>query len=254
MEGKMENFDIKTIIAEALLEIDERPMSKRAGYIRDELWSLVWEKCVNLLNKIHGGCEHLALEQAICNLKRDGLLKDKVVYRKGTFYLKLIHSEYRIYKNGATGIVSACPWPAVKRLQILFPGNILGDLIRTFDDTVPEIESYIPVIQKKVLERELEEKKEMMEMALKENVVMTLIDQYLKPLGMTADYSYKDGDVVSMKVTQVLSTQFELPFDQLAEKLKDTSALQASLRVDEAGTEDLDSIFKGIRRKKSLGL
>ena len=254
MEDKMENFDIKTIIAEALVEIYEIPLSTRHGYIRDELWNLVWEKCVKLLNKLYGASENLAIEQAICNLKREGLLIDNVVYRRNTFHLKLKNSEYKIYKNGATGYVAAWYWPAGHRYQISFPGIILGDLIRTFDDAVPEIDSYVPEIQKKVLERELEEKKEMMEMALRESVVMTLIDQYLKPLGINADYSYKDGDVVSMKVIQVLSAQFELPLDQLAEKLKDTSALLASLSVDKTGVEDFNSIFKGIRRKKTLGL
>lgn len=250
----MENFEIKTIIAQALLELDEMPLSKRPGYIREELMNLVWYKCAQLLNKLYGGCNNIAIEQAICYFKRQGFLLDKVAYRRDSFRLKLKNAEYRIYKNGATGLVSACTWPAGHRCQIQFPGNILMDLIQSFDNAIPEIDSYVPGIQKKVLERELEEKKRMMELELKESVITSLIDQYLKPLGLSVDYSYKDGDVVSMKVTQVLSAQFELPLDQLAEKLKDTSALKASLKVDKTGTEDLYGLFKGIRGKKSFGL
>lgn len=164
---RMETLDIKTIIAEEALAIEERPLTTRPGYIREELWSLVWEKCVQLLNNLYGGCEHLAIEKAICDLHREGLLKDKIVYRNGSFFIKLKNAEYWINKNGATGIASACPWPGVKRCQILFSGVILGNLIQTFDEAISVIDSYIPGILKKVQERELEEKKLMMELEIK---------------------------------------------------------------------------------------
>lgn len=162
----METIDIKTIIAEEALAIEERHLSTRPGHIREEFWGLVWEKCVQLLNNLNGRCEHLAIEKAISNLHREGLLKDKIVYRNGSFFIKLKNAEYWINKNGATGTASACPWPGVKRSQILFPGVILGDLIQTFDESVPVIDSYIPGILKKVQERELEEKKRMMELEI----------------------------------------------------------------------------------------
>jgi hypothetical protein len=80
--------------------------------------------------------------------------------------------------------------------------------------------------------RELEETKQMLEEEIKHNLVKTLIDQYLKPLGLTVLYHIGDGDIVSMDLRKVMSAHIEIPLVELAGKLKDTAGVVDSLCVE----------------------
>ena len=72
----------------------------------------------------------------------------------------------------------------------------------------------------------------MMEDEIKDNLVKTLIEQYLKPLGLSVLYHIGEGDIVSMNLRKVMSAHIEIPLRELADKLKDTAGVVDSLGVE----------------------
>jgi hypothetical protein len=77
--------------------------------------------------------------------------------------------------------------------------------------------------------RELEETKRLMEKEIKDKLVKSLIDQYLKPLGLSATYNVGAEDIVSLDLRKVLYAHIEIPLDRLADMMKDTEGIVDSL-------------------------
>ena len=85
---------------------------------------------------------------------------------------------------------------------------------------------------------------------IKDNLVQTLIDQYLKPLGLSVLYHIGTGDIVSMDLRKVMSAHIEVPLGELAEKLKDTAGVVDSLCVEAPEIEQDSSGWIRLSDKK----
>ena len=239
----MESIDFKAITNEVVAELSNMPLEKRTGgwhrgyvtriqvspeSIRSTLLFSVWEKCFGLLNEHVETDDLLAVEKALTVMTRKGVAKDKIQFRKNSFRVQLENGQYRIYKMGDTNVY-ACPWPSEKRCRILVFGEALADFMIRFDAEIPHIVSHVSAIMAAIRARELEETKLMMEDEIKDNLVKTLIDEYLKPLGLSVLYHIGEGDIVSMDLKKVLSAHIEIPLGELADKLKDTAGVVDSL-------------------------
>ena len=242
----MERIDFKAITEKVVTELRNIPLEERIGMrykaemikihhsdksIESMLVSRVWEKSLELLNRQVGEDGPLSAEKALSILVRKGVLTDKVQFRKDSFRISLKHSQYRIYKQFATGI-HACPWPSEKLYRTLASGEDLADFIMSFDEEVPAILSHAPGIMSAIKERELEEIKRLMEEKIKREIIQNLIDQYLTPLGLSVRFGGFSGDIVSLNISKTLSAHLEIPFEQLADKLKDSAGIQALLKED----------------------
>lgn len=248
---RMECIDLKAITEEVVTELCNMPLERDTGgwhrsyvtriqvspdIIRSTLLFSVWEKCIELLNR-HGKKEGpLAIEKALTILAGRGALKEKIQFRKNSFRVQLENSRYRIYKMGET-YASACPWPSEKRCGILVSGKTLADFIMRFDEEVPDIVSHVTTIMSAIGARELEETKRSMEVEIKEKLVRSLIDQYLKPLGLSVQYDIGAGDVVSLDLRKVISAHIEVPLGQLADKVKATVGIEGSLVAEDPDME-----------------
>ena len=245
--GNMELIDFKSITAEVVKEISSIPLERPGGFfnrhpvkvdvspdtLREMLLRNVWGKGVELLNTQEAKAEPLVAERALSELIKKGAFKDKIIYRKDSFRLKLENGQYRAYTFGVSGAVYACPWPSEKRYEILMTGTRFADFILQFDAEIPSIVSHIPEIVGALRLRELEEKKRRMENELKEQVLRSLIEQYLKPIGLSVHYKLDDGDMVSMDISQTLTAHLEMPLAQIMDKLKDADAFKALLQAEE---------------------
>ena len=144
---RMENIDFKAITAEAVSEISNMPLNLNDRYwgwqdicvdvspekVRTLLLDQVWNEGVKLMNEQYECQEPLAIERAICELKRRGVVKDDIVFRKESFRLQLENGRYRAYKNGVTDSFCACPWPSYGRNKILVPGSVFASFVLDFD-------------------------------------------------------------------------------------------------------------------------
>lgn len=245
--GNMELLDFKSITAEVVKEVSSIPLERPGGFfnrrpvkvdissgiLREMLLRKVWGKGIELLNSKEAEAEPLVAEKALSELMKKDAVKEKIIYRKDSFRLQLENGQYRAYTFGASGAVYACPWPSEKRFEILMSASSFANYILQFDARIPEIVSHIPEIIEALRVRELEEKKHKMEKELKEQVLKSLIEQYLKPLGLSVCYKLNEDDRVSMDVSQTLTAHLEIPLAQMMDKLKDTDAFKALLQAEE---------------------
>lgn len=196
--------------------------------IRSALLFSVWDKCCGLLNEHAEKNEPLAVEKALTIMTRKGIPKDKIQFRKNSFRVQLENAQYRIYKMSEANIYG-CPWPSERRCGILVSGETLADFMIRFDEEIPHIVSHVTTIMATIRARELEETKLLMQNEIKDNLVKTLIEQYLKPLGLSVLYHIGEGDIVSMDLRKVMSAHIEISLGELADKLKDTAGVVDSL-------------------------
>lgn len=242
---QMENIDFKAITTEVAANLNNTPLERRAGswhrievikirftpgMVRSMLVSAVWEKCSSLLGGNAGKDEPLAIEKAMASLMKRGVLREKIQFRKSSFRVRLENAEYRIYKLGDMGVY-ACPWPSEKKYKILASGEILADFLIRFDEELPAIVSHVPAILANIRARELEQTKDRMEKEIKDKLIRSLVDQYLKPLGLSVSYSVNAGNNVVINLKKLLSATITVPLDQLAGKLKDSAGILDSLEV-----------------------
>ena len=242
----MDRIDFKTITAKAALEISNMPLEYRGGFlnryvtrvdpspetIRHMLIEKVWAKCIKQINAHNLETEPLTIEKALSILTKNNAVKEKIICKKDSFRIQLANCQYRAYRQGVTGLNWACPWPAGQRYTIQITGDQFAHFILQFDAEIPEILSRIPEIMDTIRERQREEQKELIEIELKEKVITSIIDQFLKPLGLSVKYTVGEGDMVKLDITQSLSAHLEIPLWQLQEKLKDADAVRAMLQVE----------------------
>ena len=242
----MGSIDFKAITNEAVTELSNMPLEKRTGgwhrscvtrthvtpdIIRSALLFAVWAKCFGRLNEHAEKDGPLAVEKALTIMTGKGAVKDKIRFKKNSFRVQLANAQYRIYKTSDTRFY-ACPWPSEKRCKILVFGEALADFMIRFDEEIPHIVSHVTTIMETIRARELEETKRSMEDGIKDNLVKTLIGQYLKASGLSVQYHIGEGDIVSMHLRKVMSTHIEIPLGELADKLKDTAGIIDSLGVE----------------------
>ncbi len=244
---KVDSIDFKAITAEVVKDISSIPLERPGGYfnrrpvkvdvspeiLREMLLRRVWGKGIELLNSQEAKIEPLVTEKALSELMKKGVVKEKIIYKKDSFRLQLENGQYRAYTFGASRAVYACPWPSEKRYEILMSASRFANFIFQFDARIPEIVSHIPEIIEALRARELEERKHKMEKELKEQVLKSLIEQYLKPHGLSVCYKINEDDRVSMDVSQTLTAHLDMPLAQMMDKLKDIDAFKALLQAEE---------------------
>ena len=244
----MEDTIIKYAVAQAAMEIAEMPTARAAGLrnrfkletdtsydnIHLMLLNLVWRKCIDILNEQFPEPDPLAAEKALLILRRKKLVTEPIAYKDSSFRIRMANGRYRAYKDVHDDVVAhACPWPTSHKCVIRISGSRFADFLIQFDAAIPEMEKLIPDIITRLEARKLEERKKVMEDEIKEMIIKSTINQYLKPLGITASFRIVDGDTVSLDLRQTLNAHLDVPFWQLAEKLQDTDAIKSSLQQSE---------------------
>ena len=248
---RMESIDFKSIINETVTEFRNMPLEKRTGgwpgrcatrirvtpdTVRSALVFAVWCMCFARLNEHAEKDGPLAVEKALTIMVGKGAVKDKIRFKKNSFRVQLTNAQYRIYKTDDRSFY-ACPWPSEKRCRLLVFGEALADFMIRFDEEVPHIVSHVTTIMETIRARELEETKRAMEDGIKDHLVKSLIEQYLKTSGLSVQYHIGEGDIVSLNLRKVLSAHIEIPLGELADQLKDTAGIVDSLRVEDPETE-----------------
>lgn len=243
---RMESIDFKAITNEVVTDLSNMRMERRPdGWYRSSMFRMqlspdnirsallfgVWEKCIGHLNENAMKDELLVVEKALTIMTRKGVIKDKILFKKNSFRVQMANAQYRIYKMSHSNIF-ACPWPSDRRCKINVSGETLADFMIRFDKEIPDIVSHVTTIMATLRARDLEETKHSIETEIKDKLVRSLIDQYLKPLGLSVLYHIGAGDIVSMDLHKVMSAHIDIPLGELADKIKETSGIVDSLVVE----------------------
>lgn len=220
---ELKNLDIRGIIAEAAARIGGPTVTRvvvTPDMVRRHLLSSVWAGCLD----------------ALC--QQDGEVTDKEIIAEGSFRLKLENSEYRIYRQGKETV--ACPWPSDLWSIIRIGGERFADFLQYFDAHIPEIVSEVPAIMETIRLRELEEKRAKMEQEIRNTTVRSLLDQYLKPLGLSVVFRLNENNIVTLDLSRQESARLEIPLEELPERLRDTESILATLITKSPGIYDQD--------------
>lgn len=248
---KLKNLDIRGITAEAAARIGGMALEQRTGgwyirpsvthvvvtpdQIRRHLLSTVWAGCLDALASREGTEAEGAMtaELALAELIRRGVPRGSIRVREGSFRLRLANSEYRMYRRGAAETV-ACPWPSDLWSVVRVGGERFADFLQVFDASVPEIVAEVPAILESIRKRELEEKKARMEREIRKTTVRALLEQSLKPLGLSAGFEIDGEDKLTLDLSRVETGRLVIPLDELPGMLDDPASFLAMLVTEPA--------------------
>ena len=246
---ELKNLDIRTITAEAATRISyqKRPTVTQVvatpDMVRRHLLSSVWAGCLDALARQEGNMTDgpMSTELALEELMRRGVSRESICVWDSSFRLRLENSEYRIYRRGTETV--ACPWPSDLWSVVRIGGDRFAEFLLYFDAHVPEILAEVPAILKTIRQREMEEKKALMEQEIMKTTVKALLEQYLKPLGLSAGFQLDEDGKVTLDLRRLQSGHLEIPLVELSEILNDQDSLLASLVEEPARVFESDRDF-----------
>ena len=260
MDG-MKDLDIRGITAEVAARIGGMDLEQRTGgwyqrrptvtrvvvtpdMVRRHLLSSVWAGCLDALGRQEGEKADRAMtaELALAELIRRGVPRESIRIREGSFRVKLENSEYRIYRRGAAE-TTACPWPSDLWSVVRLGGERFAEFILFFDSHVPEIVAEVPAILETIRDRETEERKRTMEREIRETTVRSLLEQHLKPLGLSAGFLVGEDGCVTLTLKRTESARLEVPMEELPELLSDTETVLGSLFTEPARIYDENEAY-----------
>jgi len=168
-------------------------------------------------------------EKVMATVIRSGVDRDSVSYRNGKFRFKLENHRYRVERctNGFGAAPTGCnSGEAIEKIS----EDSFTDFLYKFDSLVPEIIDTGSVLVREITERQLEEKKAETARELAYTTVNSILEEFLRPLGIDWTFSMQDG-AVSLTLRQVKEAELSIPMQDLAEKLKDTESVLSSMKI-----------------------
>ena len=237
---KVEHLKVEHLISEAFSDIlkdfeSNDDWTVNPGQVRDMFVLRVFNSRLGWIAHKHPDSRKLAAEKVVAALMKNGIGKDKVRFSKGIFRVQLSNMEYWIYKKDdgcyvRPGNSANCSLS----FQRTSPRGIANYIIN-FDKDVPELERRSKLLFDAIQEQQIQQRQAAMVKELSENILMPLVEQYLKPLGISVQYDFDDDcSNVSLYLRQVFSAHLDIPMEQLAEKLKDTEAILSELTPEPA--------------------
>ena len=198
--------------------------------IRDSLIDNVWNVCLAKLGTNSAESGPLDAEKVVIGLLHRGVSRDRMPFKNPCFRIMLDNCEYRIYKRPSG--FAARPWNTsgheLRELRV-DPDEFAAFLLE-FDRWIPEIRKAADEVFLYYKDKVHEKQKAEMVQKIMDYSVAALIDQYIRPLGLSANYVFvKDGTAVSLELRQIRRGTLEIPVEELAERLQDTRAILDSL-------------------------
>ena len=249
----MERIEFDNIIEDSATEIlyeKENPTKWRyqeetlnESTVRDKLIVEVW---IEVFREFKGSFTKgtMMAEKIVSAIIKKGIPKDQISYSVNSFEVNLPNQTYLIYKmEGGYAArprnTARCSLPTLA----ILPDKFVQMLFQ-FDSAIPQICTRAEKLHLELDQLEMKIKRDKMVKDIKREMVQSLVQQFLVPLGISAWFSISDdGQTVSLNLRKVLSAQVEIPFDKIAEKLKDPSEIVSSMEVEEplSYSEEMES-------------
>lgn len=208
---------------------DITPM--KFGEIQADLIALAWKGAVSMMENSHVVKDPLSAERLLLSLKRRDVVREKIGYDSGHFDVKLDNWRYRLYKKEDG--VRVLPYTCFGNNSDPFccDPEELAAFMTDFDKHIPEINIKAEEVHKVHMDEILQMQKDKKAAEIRESAVKSLINQFLKPLGINMTFHFNsDGSKVSAHLHKEITLDLEVPFEQLAATLKDTEGIIARMK------------------------
>ena len=211
---------------------------KDPGVLRNDIilyacWN-AWDRILSQMDAYGPGGKVCNAEAAVAACMRKGLNKSDIMFLGDTLILKLTYGSYRIYRqlSGFSARISF-PRPCGHLPAVLFmEPEAFADFLYAFDSIIPELskivdERVMPKVNKLRMKREKEELIRSM-ISLQ---VDALVHENLDPLGISCAYGVEKEQVSMTLIREPhrMMASLTVPFDKLAETLRDTEGILSKL-------------------------
>ena len=159
--------------------------------VRDLLIARVFNLRLNWIAQKHPESRKLAAEKVVAALMKHGIGKDKIRFSRDSFIVNLPNMEYCILKAESGCYVRTGNSQIITCIQRNSPKDI-AKLIMNFDNEVPELERHSRLLFDAIQEQQIQQRQAAMVKELSESILRPLVEQYLKPLGISVQYCFDD--------------------------------------------------------------
>ena len=253
MEIAGKEIDIDGILEEKVTELGGRKYFYRdfpeteikKGEIRSEMESYVWQALVGKLSD--DPTMRVPAEAVVAEMIRQGLDKDSVRYGNNAYKIRFGLRRYKIIRD-EDGF-SAGPYSEDCHGQIrtccivgITPKDFCA-LVSAFDSLCPQIEAAVERLAESFRQEALEKKKLAISASITRKTVEALIREHLTPADLGCTYEINEDGTVTFCIERTLSTEFTLPMEKIAEKLKDPGKIISEMTVCRPEEMDDDDGF-----------
>lgn len=239
-------IEIKEIIDYAVTKAGEKgnyqyqAMDFARLQVDTSIRSFAWSRILGELGAFTDNGKAVNAEAAVAALIHAGLDKKDLKYKNNTYKIRMPNFSYRVTREktgfGAeTGVGREC------RIHGLSAEDF-ADLVVKFDTLASDIHEAGEGLFKELMKKLEDERRKEMALQLAMTTVESILSEFIKPLGIEYSTSIH-GDRVSVHMTQTKEADFELPISELAEKMKDTESVLASMKTVSGSQSDDDGHY-----------
>lgn len=247
----MKTIDLKEIIrlgTEAVKAPGGEFMNKlRYGYdhfdlehLRRSFYNSVWDAGVRSLSASEeGAADPLLTEKVIVSLIHKGVPREKIGFREANFLVQLERIGIYIVKKASKFMARLVNTPGYRAPLVQPDPGRFADLCLQFDSGFSEIEQAAEEIVTFFREQVLERTKRETTKRLQMRVIDSLIEQFIRPLGIDVHYRINDEDGTAVaKLRRESSGEITLPLEQFQEALKSVQPILDALEVKQPKETD----------------
>lgn len=193
-----------------------------------------WHRALNDNDAFTVRDETPVVEKAVAECIRSGLDRSKVTCKHDFIRLKYPNFVYQVHKeiSGYTARpVGASFDRNFFRLVIGFPPERFAAFLQAFDALAPAIRSAVEWLMGQMRDIMIEIKRERMVCQVREKVVAALIQEYLTPIGVSADFHVACGYVsLHLRSGDTLEGHLTIPFENVREELSDSGKILSLMK------------------------
>ena len=211
---------------------------KDPGVIRNDIivfacWN-AWDRILSKMDAYGPGGKVCNAEAAVAACMRKGLKREDIMLAGETLILRLTYGSYRITKqlSGFSARISfARPCGHLPAVLFMEP-EAFADFLFAFDSIIPALREIVDErVMPKVNKLRMKWEKEELVRSMISLQVDALVHENLDPLGISCAYGVEKEQVsmTLIRESHRMMASLTVPFDKLAETLRDTDGILSKL-------------------------
>ena len=259
---RMAEVDIRTLDLDSIIEkSSETVLTMKDGYhyIRDidydsfeyksamlyeKLNGEVFRRVVDAVLKDTGESDAMTAEQGVAAMIHAGLDKSRIRFRSMSFTCPLKNCKCKVNKETdglSVCLGSAGKWtPSTTLPSRLSPVNFASMILQYDDIVIPQIQDATAKLLEELRRQDAVRQQKKLAAEMESMTVRSLIEQFVTPLGIHADFRIRKGKV-HIDFSQYLKGEADIPMEELSERLRDAAAVLSLLKPHELPDEDAPS-------------
>jgi len=196
--------------------------------------TMIVDRCcayiLTVLNAMTPNGKTIKAEKAIAELMRRGFRGEAITYRTNHYIIRINGHDHHI-KRTLEGFGFR---PDQDYSTMMFPifgldEKEFADFLIQFDELYDKMKEAARILLQMDSNNRQREKKEAISFDIQRIMVHSLIQEYISPFGLEADFKLLNGNV-KLTVSRKVEAHFDVPIEKLAELLKDTNSVMKALQ------------------------